>query len=37
MKSDAPVLEGFDNINATLEAMSRASCIKQLGLDPQTP
>lgn len=36
MKSDAPVLEGFDNINATLEAMSRASCIKQLGINPQT-
>ena len=35
MKEDTPALAGFDNAQPTLVAMSRASCIKQLGLNPQ--
>ena len=36
MKEDTPALSGFDNAQPTLVAMSRASCVKQLGIDPQT-
>ncbi|MGI9126552.1 MAG: hypothetical protein ACR2JM_17685 [Mycobacterium sp.] len=36
MKKDTPALDSFDNAQPTLVAMSRASCIRQLGLTPQT-
>lgn len=36
MKQEAPALSGFDNIDATLADMSRSSCMKQLGISPQT-
>lgn len=36
MKQEAPALSGFDNIDATLADMSRSSCMKQLGINPQT-
>jgi len=35
MKRDTPVLEGFDNAQPALEAMARASCARQLGIDPE--
>ncbi len=35
MKQDTPALAGFNNIEPTLVAMSRAACAKQLGIDPQ--
>ncbi len=37
MKRDTPALAGFDNAQPALVAMSRASCIKHLGINPQTP
>ena len=36
MKRDTPALAGFDNAQPTLVAMARASCVKQLGIDPPT-
>ena len=36
MKEDTPALAGFDNAQPTLVAMARGSCVKQLGIDPQT-
>jgi hypothetical protein len=36
MKKDAPALAGFDKAQPALVAMSRASCIRQLGISPQT-
>ena len=32
MKQDTPALAGFDNVQPALVAMSRASCMKQLGI-----
>ncbi|MCB0923416.1 MAG: hypothetical protein KDB50_02545 [Mycobacterium sp.] len=32
MKRDTPALEGFDNAQPALVAMSRASCMRQLGI-----
>ena len=37
MKKDTPALAGFDNAQPVLVEMSRASCVKQLGINPQTP
>ena len=36
MRKDAPALAGFDNAQPALVAMSRASCIKHLGISPQS-
>ena len=36
MKKDTPALAGFDNAQPALVAMSRARCVKHLGIDPQT-
>ena len=36
MKRDTPVLAGFDNAQPALVAMSRTSCMKRLGINPQT-
>ena len=36
MKQDTPALERFDNAQPALVEMSRASCIRQLGINPQT-
>lgn len=36
MKKDTPALDSFDNAQPALVAMSRASCMRQLGIDPQT-
>lgn len=36
MKRDTPALSGFDNAQPVLVEMARASCIRQLGIDPQT-
>ena len=36
MKQDTPALNGFDNAQPFLVEMSRASCMKQLGITPQT-
>lgn len=36
MKRDTPALAGFDNAQPALVAMSRASCVKHLGINPQT-
>lgn len=36
MKQDTPALAGFDNAQPALVAMSRAACVKQLGIDPPT-
>lgn len=36
MKRDTPALAGFDNAQPALVAMSRASCMKHLGINPQT-
>ena len=36
MKRDTPALNAFDNAQPMLVEMSRASCIRQLGIDPQT-
>ena len=35
MKQDTPALERFDNAQPALVEMSRASCIRQLGINPQ--
>lgn len=36
MKRDTPALNAFDNAQPMLVEMSRGSCIRQLGIDPQT-
>ena len=36
MKQDTPALAGFDNAQPALVAISRASCVKHLGINPQT-
>ncbi len=36
MKRDTPALNAFDNAQPMLVEMSRASCIRQLEIDPQT-
>ena len=36
MKQDTPALDRFDNAQPALVEMSRASCIRQLGVNPQT-
>ena len=36
MKQDIPALNGFDSAQSALVEMSRASCMKQLGINPQT-
>jgi hypothetical protein len=33
MKKDTPALAGFDNAQPALVAMSRAGCLKQLGIN----
>ncbi len=35
MKQDTPALAGFDNVQPFLVDMSRASCMKHLGINPQ--
>ena len=35
MKKDTPALAGFDNAQPALVAMSRASCLRQLGIRPE--
>jgi hypothetical protein len=35
MMKDAPALAGFDNAQPALVEMSRASCTKRLGINPQ--
>ena len=37
MKRDTPALNNFDNAEPFLVEMSRASCMKHLGIKPQTP
>lgn len=37
MKQDTPALNGFDNAQPFLVEMSRASCMRQLKITPQTP
>lgn len=34
MKQDTPALSGFDNAQPALVEMSRASCLRQLGITP---
>jgi hypothetical protein len=34
MKRDTPALDRFDNAQPALVEMSRASCARQLGIDP---
>ena len=34
MKQETPALAGFDNAQPTLVAMARASCMRQLGINP---
>lgn len=34
MKQDTPALAGFDNAQPALVAMSRAACMKHLGINP---
>lgn len=36
MKEETPALAGFDDAQPALVAMSRASCMRQLGINPQT-
>lgn len=36
MKQETPALAGFDDAQPALVAMSRASCMRQLGINPQT-
>lgn len=36
MKKDTPALAGFDNAQPALVAMSRASCMRQLGISAET-
>ena len=35
MKKDTPALAGFDNDQPALVGMSRASCLRQLGISPE--
>ncbi|MFM9033526.1 MAG: hypothetical protein ACKOQ4_04440 [Mycobacterium sp.] len=35
MKQDIPALDGFDNAQSVLVEMSRANCMKRLGINPQ--
>lgn len=35
MKRETPALEGFDNAQPALVAMSRANCARQLGINPR--
>lgn len=35
MMQDAPPLSGFDEARTALEAMSRANCMRLLGITPQ--
>lgn len=35
MKQDAPALSGFDEAQPALVAMSRASCMRLLGINPK--
>lgn len=35
MKQDTPSLSGFDNAQPVLASMARASCARQLGINPQ--
>lgn len=35
MKQDIPALDGFDNAQSVLVEMSRANCVKRLGINPQ--
>ena len=37
MKQDTPALEGFDNAQPALVAMSRSACMRQLGINPVPP
>lgn len=36
MKQDIPALSGFDDAQPALVEMSRASCMRQLGINPPT-
>lgn len=36
MTKDTPALAGFDGAQPALEAMSRASCVRLLGISPET-
>lgn|GEM_PF-639801 len=36
MKQDTPALSGFDNAQPALVAMARSSCVRLLGIDPNT-
>ena len=36
MKEQTPALEKFDDAQPALVEMSRANCLRQLGLSPQT-
>ncbi len=36
MKQETPALAGFDNAQPALVAMARASCLRQLGINPET-
>ena len=36
MKQDTPALAAFDNAQPMLVSMARGSCIRQLGISPQT-
>jgi hypothetical protein len=36
MKRDTPALAGFDNAQPALVGMARASCLRQLGINPET-
>lgn len=36
MKQDIPALAGFDKAQAALVEMSRAGCIRRLGIEPRT-
>ena len=36
MKEQTPALEKFNNAQPALVEMSRANCLRQLGLSPQT-
>lgn len=36
MKQETPALSKFDGAQPVLVSMARASCVKQLGINPQT-
>ena len=36
MKRDTPALAGFDNAQPALVGMARASCLRQLGIKPES-